>query len=234
MPKPMSTVEALGGRRYRRGVAAPRIERWGKVGYPQALQRQLALWQRRVDGEALDTIVEVEHPPTITLGRHAPDTDVITTPAELTRRGIELVRSDRGGRATVHGPGQVVIYPIVGIADLGVGVRTWVCDLEAALVDVLAECGIDGRRVDGKPGVWTANGKIASLGLRVARGVSYHGMSLNVGLDAGPFDCILACGVPGERITSVSREAPDAPTREQVARTLCHAVANKIEAYALH
>lgn len=212
-------------------VEAPAIEHWGRVAYGEALERQLDLWRRRLVGRAPDTIVEVEHPPTITLGRNAPQTDVTIPAAELARRGIDLVRSDRGGRATAHGPGQIVVYPIVGIADRGIGVRSWVCSLEGALLAVLDGLGIAGRRIDGKPGIWAGDAKIASIGLRVARGVSYHGISLNVGLDAGPFDCIVACGVPGERITSVSQEAPAAPAREQIARNLCHAIATKIEAY---
>ena len=199
--------------------------------YAKALQRQLALWRRRVDGTAPDTVVEVEHPPTITLGRSAPETDIVMPAEELARRGIDVVRSDRGGRATVHGPGQIVVYPIVGITDRGLGVRNWVCELEGSLIEVLAGLGIEGRRIDGKPGIWTQKGKIASLGLRVSRGVSYHGVSLNVGLDAGPFDCILPCGVPGERITSVSQEAANTADREQIAGTLCQAIAHKIEAH---
>ncbi len=202
------------------------------MAYAEALERQLALWGDRVAGLAPDTIIEVEHPPTITLGRNAPQSDVTTPAAELARRGVDLVRSDRGGRATAHGPGQIVVYPIVGIAEHRIGIRTWVCDLEQALVDVLAHVGIEGRRIDGKPGIWTDQGKIASLGLRVARGVSYHGISLNVGLDAGPFDCIVACGVPGERITSVSQEVPGAASRDEIASALCDAIASKIEAYA--
>jgi len=208
-----------------------RIERWGRVGYAEALERQLALWRRRLDGTAVDTIVEVEHPPTITLGRNAPASDVTVPADELSRRGIDLVRSDRGGRATAHGPGQIVVYPIVAIAERGIGVRSWVCALEGAVLEILDGVGIAGRRIAGKPGIWAGEAKIASIGLRVARGVSYHGISLNVGLDAGPFDCIVACGVPGERITSVSQEAPEAAPRERIADNLCRAIAAKIEAY---
>jgi len=207
------------------------IEHWGRVDYARALERQLTLWQARVDGRVADTVVEVAHPPTVTLGRNAPQSDVIAPAEELARRGVTLVRSDRGGRATAHGPGQIVVYPIVAISERAVGVRSWVCDLEQALVEVLADLSIDAHQIEGKPGIWTDQGKIASLGLRVARGVSYHGIALNVGLDTGPFDCIVACGVPGERITSVTQEAREPVSRDDIATALCEAIVTKIEAY---
>jgi lipoyl(octanoyl) transferase len=207
------------------------IEHWGPVPYAAALERQLAYWRRRVESSLGDVIVSVEHPPTITLGRHASEDDVLVSAAELVRRGVEVVRSDRGGRATVHGPGQVVVYPIVGIAQLGVGVRRWVCDLEGALLATLDSYGIVGRRVCGQPGIWTEAGKIASIGLRVARGVSYHGVALYVDLDTGPFDCIVACGVAAERITSIARERSDPPSRDAVAERLCRAIAATVDSY---
>ena len=186
---------------------APVVERWGRVPYAEALTRQLALHARRLAGEAADTLVLVEHPPTITLGRHAPTNDILADPAELARRGIEVVRSDRGGRATYHGPGQVVLYPVVSIDELGLGVKDWVCLLEGALLDALTDFGIRGERHAGTAGIWTSQGKIASIGLRVARGVSYHGVSLNACLDASVFDCIVTCGVGGERVTTMSAMA---------------------------
>lgn len=185
-------------------VADPRVEHWGRLEYAAALARQLELHERRLRGQVPDTLVVVEHPPTITLGRHAPATDVLADPSELHRRGITIARSDRGGRATYHGPGQVVMYPIVSIEELGVGVKDWVCLLEGALLDTLRDYGIVGERHPGTAGIWTGGGKIASIGLRIARGVSYHGVALNVGLDASVFDCIVTCGVGGERVTTIS------------------------------
>lgn len=223
------------GEQVLRGVETldPHIEYWGTVAYDAALQRQLALHARRVAGEVPDTLVIVSHPATFTLGRHAPEADIVLDRAELARRRIAVARSDRGGRATYHGPGQVVLYPIVGIDDLGLGVKDWVCQLEGALVDTLADYGVTGQRKPGTAGIWTPGdsesaAKIASLGLRVSRGVSYHGVALNTGLDASVFDCIVTCGVRGERVTTIAAETGVRPDDDEVARKLAAHVARRI------
>ncbi len=218
------------------------IEEWGVVPYDEALSRQLALHARRVGGEVPDTLVLVEHPPVFTLGRHAPEADVVLDRAALERRGIAVARSDRGGRATYHGPGQVVLYPIVSIAAVGLGVKDWVCLLEGALIDTLADCGIAGRRRPGTAGIWTdapearpggaagddGGSKIASLGLRVARGVSYHGVALNTGLDASVFDCIVTCGVRGESVTTIADKTGKRPDDRAVGLLLAGHVAKRL------
>lgn len=228
-----------------------RIEEWGTVAYDEALRRQLELHARRVAGKVPDTLVLVAHPPTFTLGRHAPEADVVLDRAELERRGIAVARSDRGGRATYHGPGQVVLYPIVSIAQLGLGVKDWVCLLESALLDTLADCGIAGHRRPGTAGIWTkraanrrrkgdgkdaefaelpesAESKIASLGLRVSRGVSYHGVALNTGLDASVFDCIVTCGVRGESVTTIAEQTGTRPDDRAVGLLLAGHVASRM------
>lgn len=196
------------------------VERWGRVPYEQAWQRQLALHAARVRGEVPDTLVVVEHPATITLGRHADDRDVVTDAQELARRGVQVVRTDRGGRATYHGPGQVVVYPIVSIDALGVGVKSWVCLLEAAILDTLADYGIEGRRRPATAGIWTPAGKIASIGLRIVRGVSYHGLALNTDLDTSVFADIVTCGVRAERVTTIAAETRSAASLPEVAERL--------------
>ena len=207
------------------------VERWGEVRYEDALARQLDLHARRVCGAAPDTLVLVTHPPTFTLGRRAPEDDVVLDRVELARRGVAVVRSDRGGRATYHGPGQVVLYPIIGIADRGLGVKDWVCLLESALIDTLADYGVRGQRHPATAGIWTVaeptdasaargEAKIASLGLRVSRGVSYHGVALNTGLDASIFDCIVTCGVRGERVTTLAAQMGTTPDDAEVGDTL--------------
>lgn len=208
------------------------VEHWGTVAYDDAFCRQLELHRKRVAGEVADTLVIVSHPPTFTLGRHAPETDVVAEQEELARRGIVVTRSDRGGRATYHGPGQVVLYPIVSIEELGIGVKDWVCLLEGALLDTLADYGIHGHRRPATAGIWTgdddAAGKIASLGLRISRGVSYHGIALNTGLDASVFDGIVTCGVRGERVTTIEAMTGRAPDDDEVARRLASHVQRRI------
>jgi lipoate-protein ligase B len=210
----------------------PKIERWGRVDYAEALARQLDVVAAVESGAAPDTIVEVEHPATVTLGRHAAEDDLLLPPPERAARGIVLVRSDRGGKATFHGPGQVVVYPIVHLGRLGLGIKSWVCQLESALRDVIAVYGLEGASVAGRPGVWVRGAKIASIGLRVVRSVSYHGVSLNVGLDVSGFDCIVPCGSAGEKITSIAAERSPAPATEEVAARLTAAIAARLRALA--
>ena len=128
----------------------PVVVDWGRLSYRSALARQRAAAADRRAGRCGDLIVRVEHPPTITLGRHAPSDDLLLDERVLARRGIDVVRSDRGGRATYHGPGQVVVYPIVAIGDLGLGVRAWVELLEQALLETLRAFAIDGHLVAGR------------------------------------------------------------------------------------
>ena len=182
------------------------IEQWGRMDYAPALERQQALAKDRAQGNAPDTFAVVEHPPTITLGRHCSTDDLLMDDAGLAARGIAVERSDRGGRATYHGPGQVVVYPIVGVAARGMGAKDWVERLEDALLATLAGFEVTGRRICGSPGIWAPQGKIASLGLRIARGVSYHGVSINVEVDPAPFGHIVTCGIPAERISSIALE----------------------------
>jgi lipoyl(octanoyl) transferase len=210
----------------------PVVERWGRLAYAAALERQLALAGAVAADERRDTIVAVEHPPTITLGRHATTADVLAGEAERHARGIEFVRTDRGGKATYHGPGQAVIYPIVGIARLGLGPRRWVCLLESALHEALAGYGLRAELDASRPGVWVGGAKVASIGLRIVRGVSYHGVSLNVGLDVSGFGCIVPCGSVGERITSLGAECASPPSLEQASESLIEAIAERLRAEA--
>jgi lipoate-protein ligase B len=200
--------------------------------YEEALRRQLVLAADVESGRQPDTLVEVEHPPTVTLGRHAPESDVLLDPRSRAERGVAVVRSDRGGKATYHGPGQVVVYPIVHLGRLGLGVKAWVCLLESALREVLASYGLESTLIEGRPGVWVKGAKIASVGLRVARSVSYHGVSLNVGLDVSGFDYIVPCGSAGERITSIAAERAPAPDATEVAARLIEAIAGRLRAQA--
>ena len=212
--------------------AWPHVERWGRLAYAAALERQLALAAAVSANEQCDTIVMVEHPPTITLGRHATTTAVLAGEAERRARGIDLVRTDRGGKATYHGPGQAVVYPIVAISRLGLGPRPWVCLLESALRETLGAFGLAAELDAARPGVWVGGAKVASLGLRIVRGVSYHGVSLNVGLDVSGFGCIVPCGSVGERITSLAAECASPPSLEQASESLIEAIAHRLRAEA--
>jgi lipoyl(octanoyl) transferase len=175
-----------------------------------ALQKELAA--ARADGTIGDRLLLVEHPAVLTLGRHAAEAHVRATPTELTARGIELIRVERGGEVTYHGPGQLVAYPIIALSRRGLLVRPLVRALEAAMIETCAAFGVAADRRDGHPGCWVDPGgaaprKIGALGIRIERGVSYHGIALNIDPDLADFELIDACGMPGVVSTSVAREA---------------------------
>lgn len=201
---------------------------WGLRTYRGALQDQLVLVRLRRRGLIGDTLVSVEHPPTITLGRNASPGDVLATRDELQDRGIEVFRSDRGGGVTFHGPGQAVVYPVVAIEELGLGVRNWVGVLENATIEVLADYDVSARQEPGAPGVWVDDAKIASLGLRIKDGVSYHGVALNVSLAVSGFDCIVPCGDTGARVTELFAVSEKRPSTEEVSARLSAAIASKV------
>jgi lipoyl(octanoyl) transferase len=178
----------------------------GAVPYRDALALQLSIRERRLAGELPDTLLLLEHPPVYTRGRRAADGELALGEDYYRARGIEIVETDRGGRVTYHGPGQLIGYPIVRVHDIGAHLRT----MEAAIVAALAEEGIEARsRCEEGPdytGVWVEDRKIASLGVHVSRGVSTHGFAVNVNNDLEPFTWVVACGLPDVEMTSIAAE----------------------------
>jgi lipoyl(octanoyl) transferase len=206
-----------------------RIRRLGTVPYRDGLAVQADTQARRQAERIPDTLLLLEHPPVYTRGRRALDGELPLGEGFYRARGIEIVPTNRGGRVTYHGPGQLVGYPIVRVTDVGAHLRT----IEAAIVATLAEYGIEARSrctegID-YTGVWVADRKIASIGVHVSRGVSTHGFAVNVTNDLAPFEWIVPCGLAGVRMTSVERElghAPDGglePFAECVARRFAEA-----------
>ncbi len=205
------------------------VRDWGTLGYEESCLGQERIFTDRVAGRGPDVVVAVRHPPTITLGRHAPAEDVVADSEVLRACGIAVSRSDRGGRATYHDEGQAVVYPIVGIADLGLGVRAWVGILEETIQAVLSGYGIAARCRGGTPGLWTDQGKIASIGLRIRHGVSTHGLSVNVNLDVGAFNYIVACGAAGQPVTTLALESGDDVQVSEVSDRLCLELKRRID-----
>jgi lipoyl(octanoyl) transferase len=199
----------------------------GRIGYREAWQLQKELVDQRVAGQIGDRLLLLEHDPVLTLGRQADARHVLASPRELSRRGIEVIRVERGGEVTYHGPGQLVGYPILRLGDRGILVRPLVAALEAAMLATCAELGLEAIRRDGHPGCWIDGGpkrpfrKIGALGLRIERGVSYHGIALNVDVDLRDFDLIDPCGEPGLVSTSIAEElgrTAEAPSTAEVER----------------
>lgn len=187
--------------------------RWlGRSDYRAAWQLQHELVAARSADEVPDQLLLLEHPPVLTLGRQSDPAHVHADAAELARRGVELIRVERGGEVTYHGPGQLVAYPIVKLADRGLLLRPFVRALEQAMIDTAASLGVTADRRPGYPGCWCAVAsagprKVGALGLRVERGVSYHGIALNVTTRLTDFELIDPCGMPAVEVTSIAREA---------------------------
>jgi lipoyl(octanoyl) transferase len=144
-----------------------------------------------------DELWVVEHDPVFTLGQAGKDEHVLA-PGD-----IPVLHVDRGGQVTYHGPGQLVIYPLLQLRRLGIGVRDYVCRIEQAIIDTLDEWNIGAERLDGAPGVYVGGAKVAALGIRVRRGCTFHGLAFNVSMDLEPFRRINPCGYQGLQVTSV-------------------------------
>ena len=205
----------------------PIVASWlGRVDYHEALALQKRLVAERAAGRIGDRLLLLEHPPVLTLGRNSDPAHILADPATLAARGIEVVRVERGGEVTYHGPGQLVAYPIIGLTERGLMIRPLVRALEEALAATCRAHGVSAGRREGHPGCWCdPDGadprKIGALGLRVERGVTYHGIALNVTVDLADFELIDPCGMPGVTSTSIAAELgqPDAaPTTASVER----------------
>jgi lipoyl(octanoyl) transferase len=199
----------------------------GRVGYRAAWDLQRRLASARAGGRTGDHLLLLEHPPVLTLGRHADASHILAPPEDLVRRDIDVIRVERGGEVTYHGPGQLVAYPIIELSRRGLLLRPLVRALEAAMADACAAVGVSAGRRDGHPGCWcdpmgAIPRKIGALGIRVERGVSYHGIALNVTTDLRDFELIDPCGMPGLVSTSIEAElrrtgqAPPASTHRPV------------------
>ncbi len=179
----------------------------------------------RLEGGA-EHLLLLEHDPVFTLGRSATRDDVVAAEPWLRERGIEVIETNRGGRVTYHGPGQLVGYPILDLDPDRRDVRRYVRDLQEVLLSTLADFGIEGRRRDGQDliGVWVGEEKIASIGVHLARWITLHGFALNVATDLDHFAGIVACGLPRVRMTSIERLRGTAPALAEVAeRAAVHA-----------
>ncbi len=180
------------------------VEDWGELAYLEALARQEELVQAVLSGTGRERLVLVEHPATITLGRRATDADLHLPESFYRDQGICLQRINRGGLATAHEPGQLVVYPIVRLKKKDL--RWFAHMFLSAVIQLLADYGIDGYLKEGEPGVWVAGRKICSFGIALKRWVSSHGIAVNINNSLRTFDMIVPCGQPGEIVTSLSRE----------------------------
>ena len=173
----------------------------GRADYGWTLDLQRTLHARRRAGTAPDVVITVEHNPVITLGRSGSREHLLASPGELKREGIEVFEVERGGDVTYHGPGQLVVYPIVDLRGHGRDVKRFVRWLEEATTATLADLGIEAGRREGYPGVWVSDRKIASIGVYVSGWVTRHGMALNVAVNPAHFAMIRPCGLSVETVS---------------------------------
>lgn len=201
-----------------------RIIRAGTLDYMAAWAWQRDLVARRSSGAIADTLMLVEHPHTYTLGRATKDGHLLVSRAALAEQGIALVETDRGGDITYHGPGQVVGYPILKLAQHGGDLLRYLRMLEETLIVALADYGVAAGRIAGLTGVWVGEQKIAAIGVRLsASGVTQHGFALNVTTDLRYFGQIIPCGIVGKGVTSLERLIGVTPARDEVERRVAAA-----------
>lgn len=187
-----------------------------RVEYDAAWTWQQELYLARLDGERGDTLLLLEHPPTYTLGRRTAPDDLVYGEQQMSARGISLFRVDRGGRATYHGPGQLVGYPIMALGDR-YDVLAYLRKLEEVLIRVAAGLGVEAHRDDDHTGVWVGRNKIGAIGVKITRGITMHGFAFNVTTDLAMFEGIVPCGIENRWVTSVEAETGRRHSLKEVA-----------------
>ena len=200
----------------------------GLVPYREAWQLQRSLAGAVSQGAIPETVIFLEHPPVVTLGRRTEDGELHVPEGAA----VDVVETDRGGKSTYHGPGQLVCYPILDLRLHGKDVKKYVRDLEEALIRTLAPLGLEGTRFEGLTGVWLhpPPRKIASIGVHISRWITTHGYALNVDLDPAPFtDWITACGLEDAAFTTIARELNRPVAVEEVRSRARAAIAEVFE-----
>jgi lipoyl(octanoyl) transferase len=195
----------------------------GRIGYVEALERQQAAARSLASGDE-ETLFLLEHEPVYTLGRNASAQDILWTSETRRAAGIEVFETNRGGKVTYHGPGQLVGYPIVDLSPDRKDVKRYVTDLEEVLIRALSEFGITASRSERKDrvtSVWVGNDKIAAIGVHIARWITTHGFALNVANEAlNNFSGIVPCGIVDGGVTSIERETGRGVSVASVAKTV--------------
>ena len=217
----------------RAGIAVGQIplsvRRLGTLAYENALVLQQDLVRERQADRIPDTLLLLQHPHVITLGSSSDPSHVLAGPDQRAGLGIELFETGRGGDVTYHGPGQLVGYPIVALEERRHDLHRYLRDLEGALIDGLAEFGVEGHRMQGLTGVWTPRGKIAAIGVRVSSGwITSHGFALNVATDLSYFGTIVPCGIEGRAVTSLALELGRSIPMTKVEDVISEALARRL------
>lgn len=201
----------------------------GRVVYEEAWALQEELRAARSIGRIGDRLLLLEHPPVFTLGRKECRDDFLTSEEAIRAEGIAIVKTNRGGRVTYHGPGQLVGYCICSLAEMGLGVKEFVSAVEEILIRTAARFGVTATRDAEHPGVWVGRRKLAAIGLHIAHGVTQHGFALNVDLDLGPYRHITACGIQDRGVVRLADLCDPAPEMAAVRAALIGETAHVLQ-----
>jgi lipoate-protein ligase B len=177
----------------------------GRMRYGPAFTIQERVLRARMEGRLATTIIIQETPPTFTIGRSGSDANILVSREELERRGIEVLTVNRGGDVTYHGPGQLIVSPLLYLGDIDLNANEYLHRLEDVLIELLAGYGVRATKKAEYPGAWRGDRKIGAVGIAVRHGYTFHGLSLNVNVDLAPFELINPCGVSRMPVTSVQQ-----------------------------
>ncbi len=192
----------------------------GRVPYRESLAQQHRLVEQRRQGEIADVVLLSEPFPVITRGARKTANVLLADPAALAAQGIDVVDIRRGGGTTAHNPGQLVIYPIFNLRERRLGIGDYIASLETIGMQLLAGLGAQAERKKGFPGLWVDDRKIASIGVRVSRQITYHGMAINIDNDLRIFESLVPCGLPGVDMTSLKKEVGATPTMDEIKKNI--------------
>jgi len=192
----------------------------GLADYRQTLQNQQLLREKRLQNEIPNTVLIVEHPAVITLGARQSTNKLLVNREDLAQKHIDVLDVRRGGGTTAHNPGQLVFYPILNLQKAGLGINEYIRELEAIGTELLKQLDVHSTRRKGAPGLWIGERKIASVGVRVSRSITYHGMAINIQNDLSIFDFIVPCGLDNVEMTSVLKETGKHHSMNQIKQKL--------------
>ncbi len=200
----------------------------GHLNYASALEIQRNLRAEQIEGNRSPTLLLVEHPPTITIGRRGSSDEVVAPPAVLKARGVEVHETDRGGQVTYHGPGQLVAYPLINVEKIGL--HEYLRRMEEAIIETIAVWGLEGYRVEGRTGVWIGKEKICAMGVHVRKWWTNHGLALNVTTNLNHFGLIIPCGIRDRGVCSLESLLKEkSPSMTAVKEVFCDKFSQQFE-----
>jgi lipoyl(octanoyl) transferase len=195
-----------------------RVTFLGRMRYDAAWDLQRALVEKRRTGEIPDTLILTEHDPVYTIGKTGSDLHLLAGESELRTKGVQVYHNDRGGDVTFHGPGQLVVYPILDLTEFYLDLHRYLRDLEEVIIRVLASYGLRGERMPEYTGVWLDGEKVCAIGIKSSRWITMHGLALNVTTDLSHFGRIIPCGIFERGVTSLAEHLPGPLWLEEVGR----------------